>query len=450
MLAVLVALGVGPLVLMLLHAAAEDLVFTGADGPFAGDQFQYFAWIREYSQSLLADNDLDLEPSDRVFLHPLFLLSGLGVRAGLSVELAYQLWKPVAIAVLFVGARAYVARFVEEGWRRGLALAVALFFASPAVLVFGDDVLGATGEMFGASPLWGYLPTAIAVGLMPLFLLAVERDAFARAALCGLLASWLHPWQGQVLLVTLAIAVAVTRGRGARLGPLAVVGAATLAPLLYYFLLSRADPSWELAAEANEAIGDPALWTVVVAVLPLAALAALGVRRPDNLGDAMLLAWPPASVLVFLLFSPSFPQHALEGIAIPLAVLAARAASRPPVAALAAAVLVVPGTIYLLDWFNDTVEAPGQAHYISRAEQRALDFLEDAPEPGGVITTARLGALIPSATGRRTWVGHPSWTRDYAERARLVEASLAGRGMFAVPPEARFSLFDERAGRFRP
>ena len=431
-LAVLVALGVGPLLLMLRHAAATDLEFTGADGPFAGDQFQYFAWIREYSHSLLADNDLDLAPSDRVFLHPMFLLSGLGVRAGVSVDWAYLLWKPVAIAVLFVGARAYVTRFVDPDWRRSFALLVALLFASPAVLLAGDDVLGATGEMFGASLLWGYLPSAIAVGLMPLFLLAVERERFAWAAVCGALASWLHPWQGQVLLVTLVAALIVTRRAGRSH---VVVAAATLAPLLYYFVLSRVDAAWELAAEANESIGAPATWTVLVALLPLAALAALGVRRPRDLGEAMLLAWAPASVVVFLLLSPSFPQHALEGIAIPLAVLAARGLRQPAVATVAAAVLVVPGTVYLLDWFNDTVEAPGQAHYITAAEQGALDDLENEPEPGGVVTSARLGALVPSATGRRTWVGHPSWTRDYAERARAVE-----RGRLPTPAGARFGL----------
>jgi len=456
-LGLLVAVGAGPLVVMLLHAASEDLTFAGVDGPFAGDQFQYLAWVREYGSSVLADNDLDLAPSDGVFLHPMFLLSGLLVRAGVSVELAFQLWKPVAVVVLFLGARAYARRFLPDAWQRVAALAVALLFASPAIVLVGDDIIEATGETFTASMLWGYLPTAIAVGLMPFFLLGAERLArggsrrdLLAVAVCGALASWLHPWQGQVLLVTLVAGVLMTwrRAERPRLGRLAIAAAATLAPLIYYFVLSLADPAWELAAEVNESIGQPALWTVVVALAPLAAVALLGVRRgPWDLGEAMLLAWAPASLVVFLFLSPSFAVHALEGISIPLGVLAARALGRlgrPAPAAVAVAVLVVPGALYMVDWLRDTVEAPGQAHYLERGEQEALDHLDDQPEPGGVLTSARLGTLIPSATGRRSWVGHPSWTPDYGARVRAAEALLDGRGEAAVvrASGARFVLVD--------
>jgi hypothetical protein len=434
LLALLAALGFAPLVAMLLHASGADLAFAGADGPFAADQFQYFSWIREYAGGVLAANDLDLAASERVFLHPMFLLSGIGVRLGLSVELSYLLWKPVAVAVLFLGARAYVRRFVEPPVARVAALALALLAASPALVVFGDDVLAAAGEAFPVAQLWGYLPTAISVGLMPVFLLAVERldepRALATACACGAAAAWLHPWQGQVLLVTLAAGAALVRPARRDLGRLALAGAATLAPLLYYFVLSRVDASWELAAEANEGIGNPALWTVVVALAPLAAAAAFGVRRPRGLGEAMLLAWPPAAVVVFAFLSPSFAQHALEGVSIPLAVLAGRGLPllrRPAAAAAVVALLVVPGALYVGDWMRDTVEAPGQAHYLQRGEADALDHLETAPGAGGVLAPARLGTLVPPATGRRSWVGHPSWTRDYEERARAVEDLLSGR-----------------------
>jgi hypothetical protein len=43
-----------------------------------------------------------------------------------------------------------------------------------------------------------------------------------------------------------------------------------------------------------------------------------------------------------------------------------------------------------------------------------------------VLTSPRLGTLIPSATGRGSWVGHPSWTHDYHERARQTAALFAG------------------------
>ena len=448
-----VLLGVGPLVAMLLNAGGDDLlVFAGSDGPFAADQFQYFSWVREYATSLLADNDLDLASSDHVFLHPMFLLSGLGVRLGLSVEAAYLLWKPVAILALLAGCWAYVRRFLEERWERIAAFAIALLFTSPVVVLFGDDVLGASGEMNPAAMLWGYLPAAISVGLMPLFLVGLERMERPRdvvwVSLCGATVAWLHPWQGQVLLVTVVAAVLLLRRRDLPWVRMGIACGATFAPLLYYFVLSLTDPSWELAAEANEAIGNLPVWSVAVALLPLAAVAAFGVRRPESLGEAMLLLWAPSAVLVFLFLSPSFAQHALEGISIPLAVLAARGlavARRPALAAVVVALAVVPGTVYLVDWLRDTIGGPGQAHYLNAGEAEALAYLDGIDEqPGGVLTSARLGTLIPSATGRRSWLGHPSWTEDYDERARLAGELFSG----AMPAQPAAELVAQSGARF--
>jgi hypothetical protein len=251
-----------------------------------------------------------------------------------------------------------------------------------------------------------------------------------------------------VLLVTVVAAVVLLRRRDLPWVRMAIACGATFAPLLYYFVLSLADPSWELAAEANEAVGNLPVWSVAVAILPLAAVAALGVRRPESLGEAMLLMWPPSAVLVFLFLSPSFAQHALEGISIPLAVLATRAlavARRPALAAVVVALAVVPGTLYLVDWLRDTIGGPGQAHYLNVGEAQALAYLDDLDEPGGVLTSARLGALIPSATGRRSWLGHPSWTEDYEERARIVGAVFSGASPAAPALRAsgaRFVLLD--------
>ena len=80
-----------------------------------------------------------------------------------------------------------------------------------------------TGELWSGSYLWGYLFTAIAVGLLPLALLAYERGrgggSLAPRRRAGLLCAWLQPWQGATLAFVLAGAevVLVARGRaGAR------------------------------------------------------------------------------------------------------------------------------------------------------------------------------------------------------------------------------------------
>ena len=450
LLALLALYGTLPLVAMLRHAGAADVVFAGADGPFVADQFQYMTWIREYGDHLLAANTLDVAAGDRVFFHPMFFVSGLGVRAGLSVELTYLLWKPVAIAALFLAFRAYVWRFVEGAWPRLAALAIALFFASPLAALVDwagvgsvarrDELNVAAGESFPASLLWGYLPAALSVALMPAFLLGVERIARAErpaarelawVSACGALASWLHPWQGEVLVLVVVAAVALERFPRRR-WILAVPVGATAAPLFYYFALSRLDPDWELAQQANELQGQLPLWAALVALAPLVAVAAFGLRTmTESLGDRMLLAFIPATLLVLVALSPSFPQHALEGVSLPLGILAVRAAARVPrpAAATAAlvAVLTLPGMAWWLDWMHDTVDAGGQPHYLQQGERDALEYLESEGQPGPLLTDAYLGSLVPVKTGRTTWVGHPSWTRGYDERARQVAALLDGR-----------------------
>jgi hypothetical protein len=439
-----------PLAAMLRFAVASDAVFAGSDGAFPADQFQYMTWIREYSEGLLASNTLDIAPSHDVFLHPMFVLSGLVVRLGVGIELAFLVWKPVALVALFLGFRAYVWRFVPGRWERFAALGVALFFSAPTV--FGGDLLSAGGETMPALLLWGYLPAALSVALMPVLLLGLEqRRRLLLVAACGALVSWLHPWQGQVLLVT-AVAALLFEPRRLRSASVLVPLAAVAAPIAYYFVLSRADSSWELAQRANEAVGDLPLWSVLVALLPLAVPAVWGARRVlgggGGFAERMLVIWPVATVLVFAFASPSFPSHVLEGVSLPLAVLAvtglASVRRRAAVVGVFAALMTLPGAVYMLDWLRDTVGAGGSVRYLSGGEDRALSALRSTPGGGGVLSRASFGALVPAATGRQSWVGHPSWTRSYSERARQVEALFSG----TLPPAETAQLVRSSGAAF--
>jgi CheY-like chemotaxis protein len=96
----LVALS-GLSVVALAALATKGRPLSGADGLLAADQLQYFAWIREAAHHGLIGNRFDLAPGARSFAHPGFALSG-GLHAlGLSVPLAYLVWKPVAVAITF-------------------------------------------------------------------------------------------------------------------------------------------------------------------------------------------------------------------------------------------------------------------------------------------------------------------------------------------------------------
>jgi hypothetical protein len=444
--------GLAPVILMIVHALAAHARLTGADGPIGADQLQYLSWARDGGSHGLASNLFDLSPSAHVFAQPLFTLSGLLWRLGLPLQLAYLLWKPVAVVALFLGARAWSGRFFPtQPAARMAASILTLFLFTPITALAAwatigsagtrSNLLQVAGELFPAGELWGYLPSALAVALMPLALLATERAlvrgrlssssdrrSVSVAALGGMLVSWLHPWQGVTLLLILA-GLAVWGGR--RDWPLLGIPAlATLLPLVYYLLLSRLDSAWKLAAH-NELVPRLPAGVLLAGLGPLILVAALGYRRPAaDPGERALLLWIPAGLLTYLIVD-SFSSHALESLSIPIAVLAVRGWERlrlPPAAnVLAVAAVTLPGMAYDARAFRNVANSPIQEYYLSPSESRALDWVANSAPPGGVLAPTLFANAVPSQTGRSVWVGHQFWSRDYPARSRAAEALFDGR-----------------------
>jgi hypothetical protein len=156
-------------------------VISGAYGLFPGDQLQYLAWIRSAGGHVLAADDYALRRGGHVFLHPMFLLSGLLWRAGTNIAASYLVWLPIAAASLFVSFRGYARAMLGSPSAGMAAAALALFFATPANPLVGwlgtsSPGLGVfAGELDPVGALYGYLPAAIAEALVPLFLLRVGR-----------------------------------------------------------------------------------------------------------------------------------------------------------------------------------------------------------------------------------------------------------------------------------
>jgi hypothetical protein len=292
--------------------------------------------------------------------------------------------------------------------------------------------------------------TAIAVFSVPLVLLGVEKARagsnrhLAASAAGALMVTWLQPWQGAELLFVI-VAVEAWRWwrRGERADPrLLAVMAAGAAPAAYYWVLSKRDASWQLAGVANSGDASPMLewplWMIVVSVLPLAVPAALAFRAKDN--DWQNLAvrfYPFAIALVYLLPLGTFPFHSVQGLTIPLAMLAVqglttwRPTSIPRPRAVwvvpALALMIVPGTIYRT-WITwDSIRRVAFPWYMTSGEQKALDFLEQDPRRGAVFSGDWSGPLIPPETGREVYLGLISWTPDYDQRVILVNSALSGK-----------------------
>lgn len=466
---------VGTSFAVLLPLLSKGRPLSGADGLYPADQLQYFAWIREASQHGLIGNRMDLAPGGRPFLHPGFLLSGVVHRVtGLSIPLSYLLlWKPVAIGLTFFGALAYVRRLVPSGGQRRAALALVLFAVMPAsALVAWTDWGGnprqytfdfISGEMWTGQFLWGYLFTAIAVFLMPLVLLAVERGRLGLAALGAFMVMYLQPWQGATLAL-IVVVVELVQWRRTRERPawrVAIVPAAAALPAIYYFVLSKADESWKLASKANAAGGQPEWswpwWAIVLTLLPLAVPAALAYRLPaPSWQDVAVRVWPFAAFVVYLQPGGTFPYHSFQGLAIPLGVLAVLGVAslrwRPSPALVVAAVafLTLPGFAHKLETAANNIHVGADPYFIFPDEHRGLAFVESDPRPGGVLAPLYSGFYIPYTTGREVYVGQFSWAPDARTRRKRADDLFEGRlrgepaRAFVRSTRARFLFADCR------
>ena len=466
----LVLLALAPLAAL----ATKGRILSGADGFLATDQMQYLAWIRESAGHFLIGNPWDLETGDRLFFHPIFTISGaLHDVLGISIPLSYLLWLPVAIGVVFAGAVAYTRRLLPAGGARHSALLLICFAVMPATAIvawsgwggkprqFSFDFI--SGEMWTGQYLWGYLPTAIAVFLLPLILLGVERYRngrrgwlLAACAAGALLVSWMQPWQGaELVLIVWVVELWRWTRKEARPSALTLgaMSAAVAIPAAYYLWLSKVDSGWKLAHEAN-APGAQDLWSwpwwaIALTILPLALPAIAAYRRaPKGWQETAVRAWPLMVILVYLLPFGTFPYHSFQGLQIPLSILAVAGVReiwpRIPtwVAAAALFLMVVPGTVHKADVFRNSVQSGGDPYFVFDGERDLLAELDGDPRPGGVLAPTYAALLIPSRTGRETWVGPFSWTPDWDRRARLVNDLFEGR---LTPREARRVVIESRA-----
>lgn len=418
--------GAGPYA---VHAGGAT--WTGTDGLFTTDQLQYLAWIRDASHHFLASNLFVLRPTPHDYLQPMVTISAGLVALGMAPWLALLLWKPVALAVVLVGVRAFVHRTVTGVGARRAALAVALFAGTNRMFI----------DLWLPVWSWGYPYALVALGAALMAFVRYERACAAgrlpvAAALLAALAGWLHPWQGEVLIVTLIAAEALMwpLGRRPQLRPLALVVAVAALPLAYYSLLHHIDPSWRMAAIVDDS-GLP-LSHVASWLWPLAIPALLAYRlRPRHLSDAVVRIWPFAALTCYLVNLHGFgssPFHAFLGITVPLAICAAqgvqairwpRGAVRVVLAVLTVAAITVPVTIHNLSHTaHFALPGSGQANFMAEDEVDALQYIADQTAPGSVLADDHLGVAVPAFTGRHTYIGDLYWSQpNFRQKERLVE-----------------------------
>jgi hypothetical protein len=449
-LAVLVAFGLVSLWVLALdvrQVIVHHLVWTGTDGEFIADQMQYLAWIQDASKHLLASNMFVLRSTPHDYFQPIVIVSAAITRVGVAPWLSLLLWKPVAVLATFFAVRALAQRTLPERFDRRAALVLALFFGSWGLL--GDEWIPFLS--------WGYPFALVALAALVGALLAYDRARAAgqigwAAPVLGLFASLAHPWQGEVLILTVIGAEAFTwrRAQNPRRGfalP-AVTVVATALPLIYYELLYRLDDNWRGAQLASKQ--SYSLSGLLVPLIPLLIAAAVAYRRrPRNFIEAATRAWPLAALAIFGLSQTGLagaPLHAFNGITIPLAVLAVEGVQqlglrRLPRWRLVGTALVaaatIPASVSTVSLANSWVRPyTYRATFISRGEHDAFRYLARDKDRGGVLARATyVGLIVPAETGRRTYVATCLWSQPNCEQRVTNTANLFTGALRA--PQAR-------------
>ena len=315
-LALMVAWTALPVVALVVWVTSHGGVLTGANGYDTFDQEQYLAWIRDAGSHVLASNLWRIAATPHDYLQPMYLISAGIWRLGVPLPVAYMVFKPVALAVLFLGCAWYCpASAAGSRWMQAAALLIAVFYLSPVLqlavwsghlsVVHRFELVLATDDADPSLGLWGLEHVALTVGLMPVYLICAEsvlqrglaaaRGRAVAAALAGAAVSWLHPWQGAMLLIVTAAAFLLAPPRRRYLG-LAVPVIATVLPLVYGLALSHDDPSWHYFQQQTiHTLGaSTAPWWALLASFGLpAAFAVAGVRRPLELRWLLLYCGSP-------------------------------------------------------------------------------------------------------------------------------------------------------------
>jgi hypothetical protein len=503
------AISIWVVALDLFHAVARDLVWTGTDGFYIVDQMQYLAWVQSASHHLLISNLFVLRSTPADYFQPAIAISGMIAALGVAPWLALLLWKPVAVIAFFCAIRAFAHRSVSGRDERRAVLALGLFFGSFS-LVYGQ--LGIVGDMFSTFLSWGYPFALIAVAVVLFALLRYDRARTAARfslvpGLLGALASALHPWQGELLVIVVLFAETVrwrelVRSRQFAL-PLITIGL-TAAPLVYYFLLGRVDLSWTLARDASKHAFP--FSAIVIGIAPLAIVAALGYRgRTHGFLDLATRIWPLATLMIYVLSATGLsatPLHAFDGITVPLAVLAVRGvgqlgrpgprratpwrpmswrwaaqevapeasrrgrrsrhgwagwprqlswrgaavSTRRAIGTLAVVLATIPANVYALRLAQEgTAPATANSNFINSSESAALTYLRTAPAKGGVLTQFYLGEVVPARTGRQTFVGDCLWSEPNC-MPKSTETDTLFTG--SLSPQASRAFVRQTGARF--
>lgn len=446
----------------------------------------YYSWMRQAADGKVFLEDLfTTEPQEGRFTN-VFLL-GLGWCAALTrlpVPLVYGLARFACAALLLYSVHRFLhglgatrptrwAAFWLAGTASGLGwLAVALGPVLPPGLSFVDIGLETRASGIAEGLMMPEANTFASALLLPLFsfsmslLLAIVllgsrairegrlRDAVG-AGLLGLLLGSVHTYDLVPLHLLLGALAAIGAWRQRCIRPITayvVFALLSLPSLAYQVWVFSVDEVFHAKAVTVTASPTPASYAVSFGLPLLLALAgAWFVARRREARWTPVALWLAIGLAVAFLPGLSFQRKMIEGVHLPMAMLAAVALTRQLPAllrgmpraraartlALAGVLLCAPSSVVLVggrclasvvDNNRARMGAMMPPYSVSRDDLAAALWLrEHAGREDAILCLPYLGSYVPGLTGRKVWIGHWAETLGFAER-KLPAALAALRG----------------------
>ncbi len=440
----------------------------------ADDAATYLAKLRTGREGgWLWDNHYVSVPPPRVLVYTFYTAFGhLAALLHLPLIATYHLARVTGGAALAVAVYALAGelRLTAPGRRAAALLA---FFGSGFGFIFqllGNPQVGPLRleavdlhlpELTGffstlAIPHFAWAAALLATGIL-LVLRTISSDSLAIPLLAGLVwnaLALIHPQMipiaGVFITAWLALRFTTREPPPVRALLRVALSFALTGPLLAYdaWLLWKEPMVAHWAQTWTHSAPDPVSLSLSQGIPLLLAL--LGLRRAwrDRAGLAGLLGCWLVVVGLFLYLpnAASIQRRLLDGLYIPIALLAARwlFAQRPPgprpARRRARLILALSGfsSVLVLAIAFEFALGAFPMIYESADTAAAFRWLESAPR-GGVLADPRTGLYLPGWTGQRTFVGHYSETVDYRQRA-----GEAGAILRAATPDPDVAGFFQR------
>jgi len=441
-------------------ATPPEAIFTDNCEQVA-DQNTYLMWARQVRDGRLLVYDLHTTEDHRPILPGLpWLVLGLTGRLipvplpylyhgyRLILGFAYLILVYLALAEFFEGQRERTYAFLIVALGSGLGALTDLINATAGrTVIFSADLM---------PELWGYhsflvlphftLALVAIAALLYLLLRSYQRPTWGLgvgAALCLALLALVHPFTAAVivpLLVLHFVACRIIRPSGWRTAWVNLVALLGFLPPAVFLAWQVRSSEIMQAWSAQNVLPSPAPLVYIIGFgiafpLALAGMSRLFRQEQRSVADWLVLLWPLlAAIAAYSGPLVKFERRCVEGVHLPLAMLAAvglsrwalpwlsarlRSWSQPAVHRLCLGLLLVfilPTNVKLL-----VDDALSQEGVIARDWLRGFDWLRtNTDSEARVMTPPRVGNFGGRYAERRVYVGHRQQTIDFERKWEIV------------------------------